>query len=459
MRLSLRTTLTIGYIAVAIAGFTLLATLGSSFSKAQHLSTTLNKLYKDANYIAGSFRVNDGTISQQFLEEVSYLAESDVWVINQEGRITAHSGNPLPVLYIAGFDPAAGKSGYYMIGNFYGAFTEEMITVYMPLAMSIAPNGYVLLHYPMAAVNRAADQTLLMAYITFGATILLVLMLLLLLDYLWIRSIKKVRTAALEYSNGNLSYPNEVSMHNEIGDIAIAQADLARQLNENSEEQHRFLANISHDFRSPLTSIRGYLTAIQDGTIPPELQGKYIDVVLGETERLRDLANDVLDMTLLESGVTLSKSIFDLHHLIRVITPTYDGRMEEKDLVFNLTFESEDQNVYADEKRIEQVLHNLIDNAIKFSNSGSSIDISTHLRNERVFVSVADHGIGISKEDIGKIWNRFYKSDASRGKDKKGTGLGLAIVREIIQAHGESIDVVSTPDVGTEFIFTLQATR
>ena len=81
------------------------------------------------------------------------------------------------------------------------------------------------------------------------------------------------------------------------------------------------------------------------------------------------------------------------------------------------------------------------------------------MRLGRVFVSVADHGIGISKEDIGKIWNRFYKSDASRGKDKKGTGLGLAIVREIIQAHGESIDVVSTPDVGTEFIFTLQATR
>ena len=181
--------------------------------------------------------------------------------------------------------------------------------------------------------------------------------------------------------------------------------------------------------------------------------------MLGETNRLKDLANDVLDMTLLESGVTLSKSIFDLHHLIRMIISTYEGRMEEKDLVFNLTFETESQNVYADEKRIEQVLHNLIDNAVKFSNSSSSVDISTHLRNDRVFVSVSDHGIGIQKEELNKIWNRFYKSDASRGKDKKGTGLGLAIVREIIQAHGESIDVISTPGVGTEFIFTLQATR
>ena len=459
MRLSLRTTLTLGYITILVLGFLLLATLGVSFSKAQHLSATLNRLYKDANYIAGSFRVNNGTISQQFLEEVAYLSESEVWVMDQSGKITANSGGPSPILYLQAFDPAAGQGGYYMIGNFYGAFTDTRITVYMPLAISILPRGYVLLHYPMAAVDKAADQALLLAYITFGATMLIVLAVTLLIDFLWVRPIKKVRAAAMEYSNGNLSYPNEVTAHNEIGDIAAAQADLARQLNENSEEQHRFLANISHDFRSPLTSIRGYLTAIQDGTIPPELQGKYIDVVLGETERLRNLANDVLDMTLLESGVTLSKSIFDVNHLIRRITPTYEGRMEEKDLTFELTFEDVDQNVYADEKRIEQVLHNLIDNAIKFSNNGSHVDIATHLRNDRVFVSVSDHGIGIPKDEIGKIWNRFYKSDASRGKDKKGTGLGLAIVREIIQAHGESIDVVSTPDVGTEFIFTLQATR
>ncbi|MBQ9911199.1 MAG: HAMP domain-containing histidine kinase [Lachnospiraceae bacterium] len=459
MHLSLRKTLIIGYLAVVVIGFSLLATFGVSFSKAQCLSSTLNRLYKDANYIAASFRVNDGRVSQQFLEEAAFLSESDIWMLDTEGRVTASSGRPSGVAVVAGFDPASGEKGYYMIGRFYGTFTDERVSVYTPLTLSILPSGYVVLHYPMLSVNVAADQALLLAYITFGASMLILLGLVLLIDRLWIVPLKKVRDAGVEYTNGNLSYPNDVRTGNEIGQIADQQADLARQLNENSEEQHRFLANISHDFRSPLTSIRGYLTAIQDGTIPPELQGKYIDVVLGETNRLKDLANDVLDMTLLESGVTLSKSIFDLHHLIRMIISTYEGRMEEKDLVFNLTFETESQNVYADEKRIEQVLHNLIDNAVKFSNSSSSVDISTHLRNDRVFVSVSDHGIGIQKEELNKIWNRFYKSDASRGKDKKGTGLGLAIVREIIQAHGESIDVISTPGVGTEFIFTLQATR
>ena len=111
--------------------------------------------------------------------------------------------------------------------------------------------------------------------------------------------------------------------------------------------------------------------------------------------------------------------------------------------------------VYADLGKIQQVLYNLIDNAIKFSSENSVIYIQTSLKYEKVFVSVKDTGIGIPKESIKKIWDRFYKSDLSRGKDKKGTGLGLAIVKEIIQAHGENIDVVSTEGVGSEFIFSL----
>ena len=111
--------------------------------------------------------------------------------------------------------------------------------------------------------------------------------------------------------------------------------------------------------------------------------------------------------------------------------------------------------VSADNGKIEQVLYNLIDNAIKFSHHDSIITIETTLKNEKVFVSVKDRGVGIPKESLGKIWERFYKSDSSRGRDKKGTGLGLSIVKDIISAHNENINVISTEDVGTEFIFTL----
>ena len=105
--------------------------------------------------------------------------------------------------------------------------------------------------------------------------------------------------------------------------------------------------------------------------------------------------------------------------------------------------------------KIEQVLYNLIDNAIKFSHTDSAITIETTEKNDKIFVSVKDTGIGIPSDSIKKIWERFYKTDLSRGKDKKGTGLGLSIVKEIVQAHGENINCISTEGVGTEFIFTL----
>ncbi|MBR6977942.1 MAG: HAMP domain-containing histidine kinase, partial [Lachnospiraceae bacterium] len=199
----------------------------------------------------------------------------------------------------------------------------------------------------------------------------------------------------------------------------------------------------------------GYVTAIQDGTIPPESEGHYLDVVLSEVDRLTTLANGLLDLTQLEKGIILHRSDFDLRELVLEVLPAFEGRVEEKNLSFDVTFETETVPVNADRDRIGQVLHNLVDNAIKFSGDDSTIDIVAHLVGEKVFVSVRDHGIGIDKENLPKIWTRFYKIDQSRGKDKKGTGLGLSIVREIIQAHKENIDVISTPDVGTEFIFTL----
>ena len=125
-------------------------------------------------------------------------------------------------------------------------------------------------------------------------------------------------------------------------------------------------------------------------------------------------------------------------------------------IVLDLVLTGEEVYVHADKSKIQQIIYNLTDNAIKFSHHDSSIRIETHVKNEKVFVAVKDSGIGIPKESLGKIWERFYKTDLSRGKDKKGTGIGLAIVKEIIQAHGENINVISTEGVGTEFIFTLQ---
>lgn len=160
-------------------------------------------------------------------------------------------------------------------------------------------------------------------------------------------------------------------------------------------------------------------------------------------------------MNSLDSKGYLSRTNFDINRVIKDTAASFEGTCDAKDITFDLTFSDNIQMVYADLGKIQQVLYNLIDNAIKFSHRNSVIYIQATTKYEKVFVSVKDTGIGISKNSIKKIWDRFYKSDLSRGKDKKGTGLGLAIVRDVIQSHGENIDVISTEGVGSEFIFSL----
>ena len=231
---------------------------------------------------------------------------------------------------------------------------------------------------------------------------------------------------------------------------------MALELNALENDQHKFVSNVSHDFRSPLTSIKGYAQAMADGTIPSELQGKYLDVIIFESERLEKLTQSLLELNKYGTkGTYLDLSVFDLNALIKRTLLMFEGRCKEKMVSFHLILTGEELYVKADSAKIDQVMHNLVDNAFKFSHSNSEITIETTLRNGKVFVSVKDQGIGIPKESIGRIWERFYKTDASRGKDKKGTGLGLAIVKEIVHAHHENINVISTEGVGTEFIFTL----
>ena len=155
----------------------------------------------------------------------------------------------------------------------------------------------------------------------------------------------------------------------------------------------------------------------------------------------------------------LEVSDFDINGVIKRTAEIFGGTCTEKKINIELVLTGKRLYVMADMGKIQQVLYNLLDNAIKFSHTNSIIKIETTEKSEKIFVSVKDYGIGIPKESLGKIFDRFYKTDLSRGKDKKGTGLGLSIVKEIIQAHGENINVISTESVGTEFIFTLPKSK
>jgi hypothetical protein len=270
--------------------------------------------------------------------------------------------------------------------------------------------------------------------------------------------LKKITDGAKVYAEGDLKYEIKVNSNDEMGYLAATLNYMSDKLDDTENYQKKFISNVSHDFRSPLTSIKGYLEAILDGTIPPEMLEKYLNRVIDETKRLTKLTESILSLDSIES-VKLNKTNFDINEMIRNTASSFEVQCTDKNITIELIFINVSQYVFADFGKIEQVLYNLIDNAIKFSSQNSSIIIQTSIKKEKIFVSVKDTGIGIAKNEQSKVFDRFYKSDLSRGKDKKGTGLGLAIVKEILQTHGENIDVISTVGIGTEFIFSLPISK
>ena len=296
-------------------------------------------------------------------------------------------------------------------------------------------------------------QTIL---ITVVVIYILSFMILLAFRFFVYHPLSKITEAARQYASGNLDYEIPVNTEDEMGYLSASLNYMSSQLRDMEDYQKKFVANVSHDFRSPLTSIKGYVEAMTDGTIPPELHEKYLKIILFETERLTDLTQDLLTLNEFDTKhLLLNRERFDIHEMIKNVAASFEGRCTEKKISIELVLATKHLETMADKRKIQQVLYNLLDNAIKFSEPESSITIETTERGDKIYTSVKDEGIGIPRTSLNKIWERFFKTDLSRGKDKKGTGLGLAIVKEAIQLHGENINVISTEGVGTEFIFSL----
>ena len=313
-------------------------------------------------------------------------------------------------------------------------------------------------HYyvPRPIPIQNIEGIILTIYLMINIIALIVFGSLLLSIYLPLR---KTRIAAMEFAKGNYGELN-INTHDELSDIASSINYMADHLENTRDYQRDFISNISHDFRSPLTSIKGYLEAMIDGTIPPEEYDHYLKTVLAEADRLENLTTGLLNMDGYGTeGLELILEDFDMEQVVTEAVETFEGRCNKKHLEVVMKFPSKHYLVNGDKGKYEQVLYNLLDNAIKFSNNNSKIIISLYNQGDKQYCSVKDFGPGISADKIDKIFQRFYKSDSSRGRDKTGNGIGLSIVKEIIMAHNETIDVISTEGAGCEFVFSISKAK
>lgn len=465
MRKTLYLKFILAYLIFGFFGFIVVATFVPSMTLEHLKREKAEDLYSEAMLISDTYAAglytNETSLDtvKGHLDALYVYLGANIWIINPSGRIVLDTASPVDVDHVSiieGFDPTETTGSYYTVSNFYDCFDEEMLSVYAPITSAYKVRGYVVINYPMSSLYESCNSLLNISYITLCILFLLSLIILIFFTEMVYIPLRKITYATEQYAAGNMHYEFQVESEDEMGYLAACLSYMASEIARAEDDQKKFVANVSHDFRSPLTSVRGYLEAMLDGTIPPEMHEKYLGIVLNETERLTKLTNGLLALNNLNTkGMLLDKSDFDINKIIRSVAATFEGTCKAKMIAIELVLTGDILYVNADMGKIQQVLYNLLDNAIKFSHHDSVIKIETSEKRNKVFVSVKDTGIGIPKEDLKLIFDRFYKSDASRGKDKKGTGLGLSITKEIIHSHGEHINVISTQGVGSEFIFSL----
>ena len=269
-----------------------------------------------------------------------------------------------------------------------------------------------------------------------------------------INPLNEINIAARRLARGDVGKRVNITSNDEIGELANSFNVMAESIEESDKNRRDFISNVSHELRSPITSIKGFVAGILDGVIPKDKENYYLNIVYDEIRRLSRLVIDLLDISAMEEGkFKLNMVEFDINILIKQCIAKFDGKIRNKGVNVEVTFGREHEFVYADRDRLIQVLTNIIDNAMKYSNDNGNIKITTNDKGSKVYVSVFNNGPLLKDEELARIWDRFYKSDKAR-TNKDSTGLGLPIVRLILAQHGEDIWVNNEQD-GVRFTFTI----
>ena len=380
MTRSLYSKFILGYLIFGLLGFIAIATFSSKMTRDYLVQSKADALYDEANIIASSCstmyqgkRLDSEEVSTQ-IRALSHYLRAEIWVVNRQGTVVMDSlGGSRVQSSINGFDPASIGNRSYTIGDYYGMFSGNVLSVSAPITGNYNTYGYVLIHLPISEINQSQNGILSILYITSAVLFGLSLIILLVFTQTVYLPLRKITVGANEYAAGNLDYRIDVKTHDEMGYLSDTLNYMSDELNKMEEYQKNFIANVSHDFRSPLTSIKGYLEAILDGTIPAEMYEKYLSRVISETERLHKLTESMLTLNSLDARGYLSRTNFDINRVIKDTAASFEGTCESKNVSFDLTFSDDIQMVFADLGKIQQVMYNLIDNAIKFSQDRKSV--------------------------------------------------------------------------------------
>lgn len=350
---------------------------------------------------------------------------------------------------------------YKEVGTLSGYYRHRLLSVALPIVDDAGLfRGAVIISTPTSAIMQLFANFLRGVFAISLFVLLLAAALIYFVSQRFTRPIKDMAAAARSFSRGDFSARVRVSGHDEVADLARSFNSMADSLGQLEQLRSEFIANVSHELKTPMTTIGGFVDGIIDGTIPKDREDYYLGIVSAEIQRLSRLVQKLLLATRLQSGMQdLNITTVDISSIVTSAALGAEQAIEEKRLDVDIDLPESRLLVRADADAITQVVTNLIDNAVKYSDEGGRISVSITERSGRVFVSVFNTGRGISKEQLPYIFDRFYKTDRSRGMDKASTGLGLYIVKSILNNLGQEIVAESEYGKWARFTFTLEPAR
>lgn len=335
---------------------------------------------------------------------------------------------------------------------------SDYFTVGVPFLQGGLVLGAVFMQTPAQVIEGGAEDLLLPVLGIAAAAALLAGLVLFLILRSVMKPLSRLTQAAQAMADGHFDVrvPDAHSAR-EVKKLSAAFNTMADELSAVEDSRREFVANVSHELRSPITAISGYVEGMLDGTIPEEGREKYLAIVSDESKRLSRLIGELLALSRLErDDAALDYSDFDICDLLERVFLRRSGDLEKHNLDVDCDFDPEPCPVHADMARIDQVLVNLIDNAIKFTPDGGRISLRVRVEGEKCTVTVADNGVGILPEDRPRVFERFFTADRAHTSGK-GTGLGLSICQRIMEMHGQKLRLLDT-DTGAAFAFTLTTT-
>lgn len=346
---------------------------------------------------------------------------------------------------------------YYEVGNFDGALNDMYYIYGTKLTDNSGSNYAAVYAFSQSSYIREFFMSMLrMFFMSSIATVIIMFFAVYYVSYRLTKPLALMSEAARCMAKGDFSRRIPVTSDDEVGELAAAFNNMTDSLVQLESTRRSFVANVSHELKTPMTTIGGFIDGIIDGTIPDERRNEYLGIVSDEVKRLSRLVQSMLSLSKMESGeIKIKPEEFDITATVINITVAQQQRIESKNITISGLDALPKAIVCADKDLIHQVIYNLVDNAVKFTNDGGEISFSISLKDNRVYFVIRNSGEGIDEKDLPHVFERFFKSDKSRSAVKESTGLGLYIVKTIIDIHHGMISVKSIPGEYTEFQFYL----